>query len=145
MINIYVLKNKENKFVLYYFLWWKLKVATYVSPWKIQKWWNLSTKVRNVKIRYNKNELTHFSWAEASINEKNWKKVWAIMPWAIIIPNATWEFLHSSLWSWYKKDFLWVNWKLASHWCIRMPPFYNTALLKYLKNLSSNLTILDNK
>ena len=136
--NVYVLKNKQNKFALYYFLWWELKIATYISPWAKL---TLSTKVTNQKIRYDKNELVHFSWNDPKLD--NWKWVWTIMPWSINIPKGPWEFAHSSLGTYSKWDFLWVNWTMASHWCTRMPPFYNSALLKYLKNLSSYITILD--
>jgi len=131
--NIYVFKNKNNKFVLYYYLGWKLRVASYVSPWNPK--YKYSEKKSKAKIwtYIDWNHISGSKW-DKNIKYKNWKYTWATMPISIAIPWTDWEFFHASL-GWNGKADVWVNWKLASHWCTRMPPFYVTVLAKYISNL----------
>jgi len=116
--NIYIFKNSSWKIVLHYYLWWKLRVSTYVSPWDK----NNKTKFRSVEKIWWIDDKYHVSFSDDKENIKyeNNKYTWWGMALSIHIQWP--EFLHVWL----------VNWKLLSHWCIRVPPFYMTVLAKYL-------------
>lgn len=132
---IVITKNPENKFALAYYKEWKLTLATHISPGKISK--------AKTKEEYNE-EIWEI---ETIVTEKEWinTPTWtfyikkgektfirykrskdygdAPMPYAIWI--AWWTFLHH-----------WANvdGKKRSHWCIRVPGFYQEVLYSMVED-----------
>jgi len=134
--NIYVFRNSfNNKFTLHYYLWWKLRVCTYVSPWARS---TPSEMVINWRIWGSKSiSINHISNSDNGKNRLN-SNTWWVLPNAVPIPTKIewneWQFVH---WS------LWTTWEPASHGCVRVPPFYIKALSMYLWAMSSKITFLD--
>jgi len=101
-----------NKYIVVLYIDWKLKLASYSSPWienpkkeaiETPKWDYLSTWGSKYWI----------SWAKVS--------AWAPMPDAIYI--TWWIFAHA----WY------VDWNKRSHGCIRLPKKYSKWMYKFFK------------
>ncbi len=110
--NRIIVSNLNWQKVLRFYVWWKLYLATYVSPWlqnhKTSRY--LKTWVFNPAKLY-------FS---RSYPKPNW---WAVMPYAVHIEK--WIWLHWSDWR--------INWKPASHGCVRVPLFYQKEIYEKLR------------
>jgi len=92
---IFIFRNKDinNKFILLYYKDWKLKIATYVSPWK--KWHYTAKRLYYIWYK----EIVHYS------------KKYQNTPMPFSQHLAGWYFLHM----WWK-----VDGKPRSHGCIRL-------------------------
>jgi hypothetical protein len=104
-------KNWKN--ALAYYKNWKLTLATYVSIW--------TSRHKTVSWEYN---LTL-----DQIRRRSHKYQNSAMPYSINITG--WFFLHQG----------WSNGKPQSHWCVRVPGFYQKWLYEHLPKTGSKIIL----
>lgn len=135
-----IINSKKNQIIisdlnwqkiLKFYVWWKLHLASHVSPWltghrtpAYLKVWDLNPDDLHVSSSYPEAHKT-----------RSWKKWWAIMPYAV---NVAWAIrIHWSDWR--------IDWKPASHGCVRLPLFYAKELYEMLMILWKNNVTIDTR
>jgi hypothetical protein len=111
--NRIIIKKYGRKKIMLVYLDWVLEIATYVSPWKT------STKTPRYFIK--------IPWITDKYHASSNKEYkWAVMPYWVLVNGEIWIWLHGS----------WdiVDWKPRSHWCIRVPLFYQKRLYELVKS-----------
>jgi len=116
------ISEKSNKIYVENYYWkkilrvykeWNLEIACYVSPWK------RSTRTPRYKRKLPGNiDMYHAS--------GNREYRWAVMPYWVLVDWNIWIYLH---WS---SDI--IDWRWRSHWCIRVPLFYQKKLYELVKS-----------
>ncbi len=105
--NLVFLEKVNNKFIVKVYINWKLKLASYTSPWNPYLNWAINTPSWNFISTWASKYW--ISWAKISM--------WAPMPDAVHInmPKYSWIFCHA--WN--------VDWRKRSHGCVRLPKKYS--------------------
>ena len=101
-----------DKYYLKMYINWELKVLTYVSPW-----------VNDHKTPRTNRTYTTLATEQIRVSKKY---EYAAMPLSIKVTD-NWIFIH------YWK----VNWEPLSHWCIRVPLYYQTEIFKLAKEYNA--------
>lgn len=119
---IIIVEDLNWKKILRFYINWNLEVATYVSPWTLSN--RTSTRLFTNRWKIDK---YHTSW--------NKDRKWAVMPYAIWV--VWWIWLHWSDWI--------VNWSPRSHWCIRVPLFFQKRIYDLVEEHTNNDLIIDTR
>lgn len=130
---VIIVRKLENwKFVLWYYKNWNLFLATHVSPWKISWAKNKTKKDKKTGKTYT---ISIPGWGNTlewvyKINKSEWFKFKrsnkfesSPMPYSIQI--HWWFFLHHGPGA---------DWSKRSHWCVRVPWFYQKELYDNVEN-----------
>lgn len=122
---IKVEKLPNWKYYLLMYVSWTLQVATYVSPGTNS---NRTPQNRTDKIDF----LTKYKVSNSYPKRESGWNWWAAMPFSFEMNAANWIYWH--VWS--------VNWRWRSHWCVRVPAYYQYGIYNLLeKNWSKNFDV----
>lgn len=134
-VNKIIFSNINGKTVLAFYVNWKLELATFATPWennnkhsspKIYTTWKLSPDMLHTSSEYPESK---------NINGIMTQKWGAVMPYAV----------HIDWWVWIHWSDSKIDWFDHSHWCIRVPLFFQEFIYRKVKSLWYQNVIIDTR
>lgn len=116
-----IIKRYQGSYVLWLFIDWKLRLASYTSPWNPnRRWWSRTprgffpvNRVWQPDVN-NRSHPTWITWSQQTLRYNSWRFTSAIMPYVCWI-NDRGIWVHA--WS--------TNGQRESLWCVRLPLHYS--------------------